>query len=75
MNNYEEVYLLKIQEICGNKLILSKDDICNVFNISLSTLNRRLKIKTGIPKFDKISGSITFRLHEVVKFLLSEAKL
>lgn len=73
--NYEKFYLNEIKEKFGGKLVLNKKDVCELLTVSMSTLDRRMSVKTDIPKFTKISGSVTFKIHDVVQFLVSESKL
>jgi excisionase family DNA binding protein len=49
-----------------DQLFLTKDEVCGILRISLSTLNRWMKDKV-IP-YCKIGGRVLVPTHEVLKF-------
>lgn len=62
-----------------NKSTLTKKELANELNLSVQTIDRRIKEGLGIPNYIRsgkgIKSSYIFPIHEVCKFLESTIKV
>lgn len=65
----------KIEEKCYEllfnkyqKLVLSKDEVAELLNISTRTLDRRKANNSDLPKFKIIDGTYCFSLEAITKY-------
>lgn len=54
-----------------NKLFLSKKEVCVELNISLATLNRRIKDCEALPEYEVIGGKYQFSILSIVAYLIA----
>jgi len=63
-----ERHMDDISKIYPDKLLLNKEELARVRNISQSTLNREKQRGTGVP-YKKEGGRILYPVREVAKWL------
>lgn len=65
----EKLYKELLIERYGQVFVFSRHQLSEILSISLSSLDRRIKDKTNIPKFRKLGRKTYFSFADVVAFL------
>lgn len=78
MNPIESMYINELKNQFDGKLVLNRAETAHAIGISLSQLDKLLKIGIGLPEYKRIGKSmkarIIFPIASIAKFLASTTK-